>query len=236
MPEPVLIEMARHPHADLPLADVSLRTAGRSGNGAVRAAGTDGLALHAAQRLLVDLGPDVAEHCQHVARLSLALFDGLQPLHRLDEETRVELACAALLHDIGVAVAANRHHKHRRDLIMQRFWVVPEERRRRIALIARYHRKALPDKRHTLYDILSKTERHAVWTALGCLRIADGLDRTHRALARGVHVAILPKSLEIRVDLPLAGREELAVARMKADGLATHFKRSVTITHADRNT
>lgn len=189
----------------------------------------DGLARHAAQRLVEELIPAHAAHVSQVARIALALFDGLSPLHRIDDDTRGDLVCAALLHDVGISISDQAHHKHSRDLILKRFWVVPPERRQRIALIARYHRKALPARNHAGFDQLGRADRHRVWAACSCLRVADGLDRTHRSLARGISIRILPSSIELTVRFSAGGREELTVARRKSDAMAACFDRAVAI-------
>lgn len=189
----------------------------------------EALPVTAACRLLADLGQGLARHGEQVARLSLALFDGLVPLHGLDGEARLELACAGLLHDLGALDGEQGHHKRSRDLIRERFWVLPPGRRERVALTARYHRKTLPHKGHHDFFALDRAGRRQVQVALACLRVADGLDRTHRALAQGLAVSILPKSVEIRVQFALDGREELAAARVKADGLAAWSRRGVAL-------
>ena len=59
-------------------------------------------------------------HTEHVARLALGLFDelaaaGLHPGDRIEREL---LWAAAVLHDIGVSVDYDDHHKHSRYLIL----------------------------------------------------------------------------------------------------------------------
>ena len=57
------------------------------------------------------------EHAQQVARLSVALFDQTRPIHGLTDREREWLEYAALLHDIGVHISYERHHKHSYYLI-----------------------------------------------------------------------------------------------------------------------
>ena len=61
-------------------------------------------------------------HTRHVARLALQLFDALAAagLHAGDAEERELLWAAAMLHDVGVAVDYDDHHKHSRYLDPQR--------------------------------------------------------------------------------------------------------------------
>ena len=58
-------------------------------------------------------------HARQVARHSLALFDQLREVHRLDESDRRILQAAAWLHDIGSYISYKRHHKHSMYLITQ---------------------------------------------------------------------------------------------------------------------
>ncbi len=52
-----------------------------------------------------------SSHTHQVARLSLRLFDQLQPLHDLSGKERDWLHYAALLHDIGWIEGWKDHHK-----------------------------------------------------------------------------------------------------------------------------
>src|SRR6185503_1394511 len=52
------------------------------------------------------------EHSQHVARLAVALFDQTRAIHGLTDREREWLEYAAILHDIGVHISYEGHHKH----------------------------------------------------------------------------------------------------------------------------
>jgi exopolyphosphatase/guanosine-5'-triphosphate,3'-diphosphate pyrophosphatase len=49
-----------------------------------------------------------------------------------------------------------------------------------IGSVVRYHRRALPSTSHDHYKALNEDERKKVAILAGILRIADGLDYTHR--------------------------------------------------------
>ena len=189
----------------------------------------DSLPIHGARKLLSDIGPVSELHALQVARLSLALFDGLYTIHGLGNQMRNELACAALLHDIGVSIREEQHHKWSYSLIMEKFWILDPAARTRVALIGRYHRKALPKETHEEFQALDNSQKKAVWYGLACLRMADGLDRTHRALARDVCVRIIPGNLHVSVQFSLDGSEEIAAAKKKSDGMEQLTKRKVAI-------
>ena len=87
-------------------------------------------------------------HTEHVCKLALGLFDELAAagLHPGDRHERELLWCACVLHDIGMSVDYDDHHKHSRYLILNAG--LPGFAPREVALIAqaaRYHRKGMPD-------------------------------------------------------------------------------------------
>ncbi len=57
------------------------------------------------------------EHSHQIARLALALFDASRSTHALTDREREWLEYAALLHDVGVHISYERHHKHSHYLI-----------------------------------------------------------------------------------------------------------------------
>jgi exopolyphosphatase/guanosine-5'-triphosphate,3'-diphosphate pyrophosphatase len=87
-------------------------------------------------------------HTRHVAHLAMGLFDELAAagLHDGDRWERELLFSASVLHDIGMSVDYDDHHKHSRYLILNAG--LPGFDPREVALIAqatRYHRKGMPD-------------------------------------------------------------------------------------------
>ena len=67
------------------------------------------------RRSVIELGERCrywAEHAQQVARLSVSLFDQTRGLHRLGDREREWLEYGALLHDIGVHISYEKHHRH----------------------------------------------------------------------------------------------------------------------------
>ena len=88
------------------------------------------------------------QHDLHVWALSRSMFDGLASagLHDLGATERELLWAACILHDIGVAVDYDDHHRHSYYLILNAGLpgFTPRELIL-IGLIARYHRKGEPD-------------------------------------------------------------------------------------------
>jgi exopolyphosphatase/guanosine-5'-triphosphate,3'-diphosphate pyrophosphatase len=120
------------------------------------------------------------EHNQQVVNLSLKLFDELKPLHELGDKEKFWLHNSAILHDIGLIEGQKGHHKATlRHILEDKTLKFDDNERLIIASIARYHRSALPKKKHKHYVSLNKKDRNIVSILAGILRIADGLDRSH---------------------------------------------------------
>ena len=125
------------------------------------------------------------EHTHQVTRLAMALFDGLAPALGLNADARFLLQCGAMLHDIGWSDGRKAHHKTAQRLILAAEGLPFDDRERTIvALVARYHRKALPAPDHEGYADLGEADRRLVRALGGILRVADGLDRSHVNVVR----------------------------------------------------
>jgi exopolyphosphatase/guanosine-5'-triphosphate,3'-diphosphate pyrophosphatase len=129
------------------------------------------------------------EHAAQVARLAMAIFEETRAVHGLTDREREWLEYAALLHDIGVHISYEGHHKHSYYLIkngdLRGF--EPEEVDT-IALVARYHRCATPKNRHEEYARLRRKRRQTVRTLAAILRLSESLDRSHAQSLSGVEL------------------------------------------------
>jgi exopolyphosphatase/guanosine-5'-triphosphate,3'-diphosphate pyrophosphatase len=135
------------------------------------------------RRSVIELGERCnyfREHAAQVARLATSLFDQTRALHALTDREREWLEYAAMLHDIGVHISYERHHKHSYYLIkngdLRGF--EPDEIEV-IALLARYHRRATPKRKHDDYGGLPRKRRRAIRRLAAILRLAESLDRSH---------------------------------------------------------
>ena len=144
------------------------------------------------RRSIVELGERCgywSEHAQQVARLALAIFDQTRSVHGLGDRERDWLEYGALLHDIGVHISYERHHRHSYYLIkngdLRGF--EPQEIEA-IALIARYHRLGTPKKSHDGYGGLPRPLRRAVKALSAMVRLAEGLDRSHARAVEGIDI------------------------------------------------
>lgn len=119
-------------------------------------------------------------HVEHVARLSLEMFDALaaQGLHALGPEERELLWAACLLHDIGVTIDYDDHHRHSHYLILNTGLpgFSPRELEL-IALVARYHRKGEPDAGQ-LGALQQKGDDTRLKVLSGLIRLAEQLERS----------------------------------------------------------
>ncbi|MBO0704633.1 MAG: Ppx/GppA family phosphatase [Candidatus Dormibacteraeota bacterium] len=140
-------------------------------------------------------------HAQTVVDLALSLFDQTVELHGCGAPERELLYFAALLHDVGVAVAQSAHHKHSLYIIENaEIEGFTSRELKLIANIARYHRKALPADHHGEYMALSPDDRQLVRRLGALLRLADGMDLDHLQVVRGVEVARNGKRVTLTMD------------------------------------
>lgn len=169
-------------------------------------------------------------HAQHVAHLSRKLFEVLQDEHKLTPRHGMLLYVAALVHEIGLFVSLESHHKHSRYLIMNsEIFGVGQRDLRIIALVARYHRRAVPKPSHDGYAALDRDDRILVSKLAAILRVADALDRSHSQRARKIKCTLTPGQLEIAVPGVRDVSLELLGLREKADMFQQVYGRTVTL-------
>ncbi|MFP4379016.1 MAG: HD domain-containing protein [Candidatus Sumerlaeia bacterium] len=132
-------------------------------------------------------------HMLQVSGLAMRLFDETMDLHGEDRKARRILLFAALLHDIGFSVDERKHHKHSRDLILEKgIQGLNRTEVDMVACVARYHRKAEPKPGHKIYRDLDPSQRKTVRSLAALLRLADGLDRSHHTKVRNLEVELRP--------------------------------------------
>ena len=130
-----------------------------------------------------------AEHSRKVTQLALSLFDQTISIHGLGDREREWLEYASLLHDIGNHISYEKHHRHSYYLIkhgdLRGF--EPDEIEV-VALIARYHRRALPARSHIgLVDLPRKLQK-TVAVLASFLRLAETFDRSRNGVVRKVEI------------------------------------------------
>jgi exopolyphosphatase/guanosine-5'-triphosphate,3'-diphosphate pyrophosphatase len=197
--------------------------------GAMRAGGFDRLETTEAgmregvflERLLADrdlpLFPDVrhasvlnlagrydvdAAHTEHVATLALGMFDELARLglHDGDRNERELLWAACMLHDIGMSVDYDDHHKHSRYLILN--GGLPGFAPVEVAIIAqaaRYHRKGMPEP-GPLAPLFGPGDADRLDRCAVLLRLAEDLERSRDQLVRGTRFALMNGSSAVAAE------------------------------------
>ena len=190
--------------------------------------------LHLASRF-----DDDRSHAEHVTRLATALFDQTTEVHGLDQSCEEYLEAAGLLHNIGLAISHEAHHKHSYYLIRNSEQLTGFTNREIeiIAQVARYHRKSAPKAKHAEFAALRPADQDVVRTLAGILRVAIGLDRTHGGVVNSLECRPDPDDpahLVIAVH-PAPNRDpslELYTARVRCELLEEALGVSVTIEQA----
>ena len=161
-------------------------------------------------------------HVDHVARLSLDMWDALaaEGLHRGDAEERELLWATAILHDIGTAVDYDDHHKHSRYLILNAG--LPGFTPRETALIgqaARYHRKGTPGLGE--FAPLARSGDAELLNRIAVMvRLAEQLERSRDQAVRAADVNVRDGVVELR----LRASEDVTIARWAAEREAGVFR------------
>lgn len=133
-------------------------------------------------------------HSYQVQNLALKIFDLLQPLHQLGSKERFLLQSGALLHDIGWITGREGHHKTAYHMIKNSgSLAISDEDRHLLSELVKHHRnkplKINPESRaHQTMAIL-----------VAILKIADGLDYSHRSLVKDIQLMIEPHVLKFSV-------------------------------------
>jgi exopolyphosphatase/guanosine-5'-triphosphate,3'-diphosphate pyrophosphatase len=127
------------------------------------------------------------DHAHQIAKLALALFDRTRSIHGMTDKEREWLEYASILHDAGVHISYERHHRHSYYLIkngdLRGF--EPDEIET-IAQVARYHRRTPPSRRHADFRQLKRKRRKVVRQLSAMLRLAENLDRSHAQTITGL--------------------------------------------------
>lgn len=130
-------------------------------------------------------------HATQITKLCGELFDGLQEPMRLPAAEKSMLLLAAWLHEVGTLVNYEKHHHHSYHLIVHGNIPGMTPRQREIvALIARYHRKSPPKKKHEAFARLAPADQETVTRLSAILRLADGMDRSHTRCIQQVECSV----------------------------------------------
>jgi exopolyphosphatase / guanosine-5'-triphosphate,3'-diphosphate pyrophosphatase len=177
------------------------------------------------------MDPASSPHTAHVVYLALGLFDELAAagLHAGDALERELLWAACLLHDIGMTVDYDDHHKHSRYLILNAG--LPGFEPREVALIGqavRYHRKGTPSL-GPFAGLATEGDAERLDRMATLLRLAEDLERSRDQLVRDAHVAVADGT--VRLELVSEGDDRVPrwAAGRETDLFARAFDRQLTV-------
>jgi exopolyphosphatase/guanosine-5'-triphosphate,3'-diphosphate pyrophosphatase len=118
-------------------------------------------------------------HVEHVAQLALQMFDSLVAAGLIEPRPgeRELLWAASMLHDVGMTISYDDHHKHSRYLIesAELYGFDPRERAL-IAQMSRYHRKGIP-KLGAIEGLTREGDEELLERCAMILRLAEHLER-----------------------------------------------------------
>ncbi len=165
-------------------------------------------------------------HAEHIAALAHQLLEAL-PGAGLPEPGEPQLVeAAALLHDVGMAVDYDDHHKHSSYLILGSG--LPGYTPREVALIAlmaRYHRKGTPSL-GALAPRCRDGDEELVLRGAALLRIAEQLERNRDQVVRAARLTRPSDGDGEVVELELDAVGDDTVARWAAERQGELFERA----------
>lgn len=173
------------------------------------------------------------KHVRHVAFLAHRLFEILQPVHQLAPPTGKLLEAAGYLHDIGHFVSNTGHHKHSAYLVansdMPGF---TGKERMTIAALCRFHRKSMPQPRHSHFGELDADSKRIVMALAPLLRLADALDRGHEQKVRNISSALRDGNLSVIVEADTDADLEIWAANEAANAFRESYATSIALVRA----
>jgi exopolyphosphatase/guanosine-5'-triphosphate,3'-diphosphate pyrophosphatase len=175
----------------------------------------DDVRAAAVRNLAVQYESDL-EHVEHVAMLSLQMFDSLVEGGLIDpaEGERELLWAASMLHDVGMTISYDDHHKHSRYLIVSAELPGFDPRERAlIAQISRYHRKGAP-KLGEMATLARPGDEELVARCSVILRLAEHLERGRDQSVRKARLRANGHGVDLHLD---ASGENLILPRWSVE-------------------
>lgn len=173
-------------------------------------------------------------HLDQVITLSSSLFDFLAPLHKLKPDWKNYLVAAAMLHDVGELVSPVNHERHSYYIVKNaEFPAMEKWENDFIAQLCLKHRmgkiasKELPFGR----DLVKK---EAFIKLLAMLRIADALDRGHKAGIQVKGAKIERSQVTLAISARSASDLELLRVEQKKELFELTFRKSLVIQRVQR--
>ena len=123
------------------------------------------------------------------------------------------------------------HHKESLSLILNETQLpFTSFERRIVGNIARYHRKGCPRYKHYIFNPLSRELRRKVTILVGILRLADGLDFSHKSIVQNVEAQVSLENVTVQGLVNLNPILEDYAVNKKKDVFEKYFKKKVVMT------
>ncbi len=175
------------------------------------------------------------KHARQVACLAQRLFEILQPAHQLSPAAGKLLEAAAYLHDIGHFVSGTSHHKHSAYLVANSDLPgFTNKERLTIAALCRFHRKSMPQPRHSHFNALEADSKKSVTNLAPLLRLADSLDRGHEQKVKQVSSVMRDGNLNLLVESDSDPDLEIWAANEAAAAFQESYGQSISVQRAKR--
>ncbi|MFM8634726.1 MAG: HD domain-containing protein [Planctomycetia bacterium] len=173
------------------------------------------------------------EHGRTVATLAGRIYEQLAGPLGLPEADRQLLEWAARLQDVGYIINYDQHHKHSYHLIRNsRIPGIRGHDLEIIANVARYHRGALPKRKHENLSRLSSEDQQRVSRMAAILRLAGGLDRSRSQQVKDVVARIDADRAMLAVVADQEPQVDIWGAERRTELFEKVFGMPVTITWA----
>ncbi len=169
----------------------------------------------AVRNLAVQYESDL-EHVEHVAMLALQMFDSLVDTGLIYPRPgeRELLWAASMLHDVGMTISYDDHHKHSRYLIVSAELPGFDPRERAlIGQISRYHRKGAP-KLGVMASLSLPGDEELVARCSVLLRLAEHLERGRDQSVREARLRANGGGVDLHLD---ASGENLVLPRWSVE-------------------
>jgi len=171
------------------------------------------------------------DHTEHVAALALGMFDELARLglHQGDPRERELLWAACMLHDVGMSIDYDDHHKHSRYLILNGALpgFTPVETAI-IAQAARYHRKGMPVP-GPMAALFGEGDAARLDRCATLLRLAEDLERSRDQLVRSTSIALSDGGVQLRLIADGESAVPRWAARREGELFARAFHRELSV-------
>lgn len=140
-------------------------------------------------------------HSSQVEKLALSIFDQTEEIHSLDNNERLYLQVAAILHDVGKYITQTNYEKFSYDIIQSEDIMGFSFREIDIiANLVKYHNSQVPRFFHESYRILKGGDQLVVSKLAAILKLAKVLDISHKQKITDVKIEMEGKDIIFNPD------------------------------------